>query len=67
MLIHPDLMLSLAAERRRDLIAEAGRERLLAGARRARQARRGRQAGPVRDRPTGTLTTCESSAAVSVL
>ncbi len=66
MMMHPDLMLTLANERHRDLIAEAEKERLLAGARRARQARRGRKAEAVRGQPTGTLATCESSAAVPV-
>jgi hypothetical protein len=61
MLMHPDLMLVLANERHRELIAEADRARLLAG---ARQARRARKASAPRRAPTGTLASCEPSAAV---
>jgi len=64
MLMHPDLMLVLANDRRRELIAEADRGRLLTVARRARRARRARKASPVRGQPTGTLASCEPSAAV---
>ena len=61
MLMHPDLMLILANDRHRELIAEADRERLLTI---AREARRARKAPAVRGQPTGTLASCEPSAAV---
>jgi hypothetical protein len=64
MLMHPDLLLTLANDRRRELIAEADRERLLTSARVARGARRGKKAPAVRGRPTGTLASCEPSGAV---
>jgi hypothetical protein len=64
MLMHPDLMLTLANDRRRELIAEADRERLLTIAGMARRARRARKAPAVRGQPTGTLASCEPSAAV---
>jgi hypothetical protein len=48
MFTHPDLMLHLAHDRSREMIAEADRERLLAG---ARLASRGRKA---RGRPAAT-------------
>ena len=61
MLMHPDLLLALANDRHRELIAEADRERLLTIARRARRARK---APAVRGQPTGTLASCEPSVAV---
>ena len=61
MLIHPDLLLTLANDRHRELIAEADRERLLTS---ARVARRARKAPAVRGQPAGTLASCEPSAAV---
>ena len=61
MLNHPDLMLNLANDRRRELIAEADRARLLATARVARRARKARAA---RGQPAGTLTVCEPSGMV---
>jgi hypothetical protein len=64
MLMHPDLMLALANDRHRELIAEGDRERLLTSARVARKARRARKSPAVRGRPTGTLASCEPSAAV---
>ena len=64
MLMHPDLMLVLANDRHRELIAEGDRERLLDSARGARKARRARKASAVRGQPTGTLASCEPSAAV---
>jgi hypothetical protein len=64
MLMHPDLLLDLAKDRRRELIAEADRGRLLTIARRARQARRAGKAQAVRGQPTGTLASCDPSAAV---
>lgn len=64
MLMHPDLMLAVANDRRQKFIAEADRARLLAGARVAREARRVRKASAVRGQPTGTLASCEPSAAV---
>jgi len=67
MFLHPDLMLALANERHRELIAEADRGRLLASARLTRRARRAGRAGKasaVRGQPTGTLASCEPSAVV---
>jgi len=61
MLLHPDLMLTLANERHRELVAEAERSHLLAT---ARAARRARKAPAVRGRPAGSLAPCEPSAAV---
>jgi hypothetical protein len=61
MLMHPDLMLTLANDRHRELIAESEKQRLLIS---ARSARRARKAPAVRGRPTGTLASCESPAAV---
>jgi len=61
MLISPHTMLALANELRRELIAEADRERLLTSARRAR---RDRNARAVRGQPDGSLASCEPSAAV---
>ena len=71
MLMHPDLLLDLMKDRRRELVAEADRERLLTIARAARRARRALavqapavQAPAVRGRPAGTLRSCDPSAAV---
>ena len=64
MLMHPDLMLALANDRHRELIAEGDRERLLTSARGARKARRARKTSAVRGQPTGTLASCEPSVAV---
>jgi hypothetical protein len=61
MLLHSDLMLDLARDRRRELISEAERTRVLSRARRARRARKSRAA---RGQPTGTLTPCAPSAVV---
>jgi hypothetical protein len=61
MLMHPDLMLAQASYRQHEMIAEAERSRLLSNARRARRARK---APGVRGQPTGTLASCEPSAAV---
>lgn len=66
MLMHPDVMMALANERRQELVAEADRERLLAGARRALRARSARKSMAVRGQPAGNLTPCESSVAVPV-
>ncbi|HEX5205504.1 hypothetical protein ACFQS1_32515 [Paractinoplanes rhizophilus] len=49
MLIHADLMLTLANERHRELIADSEKRRLLGSARRARKARKSQV---VRGRPT---------------
>ena len=62
MMMHPDVLLVLANDRRRELIAEADKGRLLTLARRARRARAGK-APAVRGQPTGTLASCEPSAA----
>lgn len=64
MLMHPDLMLTLANSRHRELIAQADKQRLLASAREARTARRPGRIAPARGRPAGTLASCEPSAAV---
>ena len=48
MLMHPDTFLVLTNDRRRELIAEADRGRLLASARRIRRIRRARKAPAVR-------------------
>jgi len=61
MWMHPDLLLSLANDRHRELVAESDRERLLTI---ARAARRARKTAAARGRPTGTLASCEPSAAV---
>jgi hypothetical protein len=60
MLLHPDVMLTIAADRRRELIAEADQERVLKSARRIRRTRR----DEVRGQPAGTLAPCEPSVAV---
>jgi hypothetical protein len=59
--MHQDLLLALAHDRHRQLVAEADRSRLLAIARAARRARKARA---VRGQPTGTLASCEPSVAV---
>jgi hypothetical protein len=61
MLMNPDLMLAVAHDRNRELIADADRYRLLTLARRARRARK---APAVRGEPAGTLALCEPSVAV---
>jgi len=61
MLMHADLMLNLANERHRELVAEAEKRRVLGSARKARKARKARA---VRGRPAGTLAPCEPSAVV---
>ncbi|MFG1604953.1 hypothetical protein [Actinoplanes sp. NPDC049265] len=64
MMTHPDLMLTLAGDRHRDLVDEADRWRLLARARDARRARRPGRVTTAQRRPTGNLASCEPSAAV---
>lgn len=69
MLVHPSLLMELGDDRRRELTAEADQFRLLALARQARRCaaaarRRSQKAGAVRGQPTGTLASCEPSAAV---
>jgi hypothetical protein len=65
MLMHPDVMLTLAHDRHRELVAEAERERLLAGARRGRRTRRDEVRGRPAARPAaGTVSPCEPSVAV---
>jgi hypothetical protein len=61
MSMYPDLLLDLAKDRQRELIAEADRTRLLSIARRASRARK---APAVRGQPAGTLASCEPSVAV---
>ena len=62
--MYPAMLMMLANQRQRDLITEGEKARLLAGAREARQSRKARKARAVRGQPTGTLTSCEPSAAV---
>ena len=64
MWIHPDMLLVLANDHHRELIAETDKRRLLNIASVARRARRAGKTPAVRGRPTGTLTSCEPSAAV---
>ena len=64
MLMHSDLMLNLAYDRQREMIAEAERSGLLARAREARWGRKARKAPAVRGQPAGTLWSCDPSAAV---
>ncbi|WP_127503011.1 hypothetical protein [Actinoplanes solisilvae] len=64
MLVHSDLMLNLAYERQREMIAEAEQSRLLARAREARWGRKARKASVVRGQPAGTLASCDPSVAV---
>ena len=64
MLYHPAIMLTLANERHRELVAEAEQRHLLTIARAARWGRKARKAPAVRGRPAGTLTPCEPSAVV---
>jgi hypothetical protein len=59
--MHPVMLLMLANNRSRELIAEAEQRRLLSS---AREARRARKAGAARGRPASTLSPCEPSAAV---
>ncbi len=61
MFMHPDVYLTLANDRHRELVADADREHLLTI---ARAARRARKAAAARGRPAGTLASCEPSAAV---
>jgi hypothetical protein len=61
MWMHPDMLLTLANDRQRELVADADKERLLTM---ARAARRARKAAAARGRPTGTLASCEPSVAV---
>jgi len=61
MMMNADMLRAMAGERQHELIAEADRHRLLA---RARTARRERKARAVRGQPTGTLASCDPSAAV---
>ena len=66
MMMHPSLLLDLAHDHHRQLIADADRERLLTLARRGRKpwTARGRKAGAGRGQPSGTLASCEPSVAV---
>lgn len=52
MLMHPDLMLTLANERHRELIAGHDREHLLRSARAARRSRHASKSVVVRGQPT---------------
>jgi hypothetical protein len=61
MLMHPDVLLTLANDRQRELVADSDKQRLLTL---ARAARRARKAAAARGRPTGTLASCEPFAAV---
>ena len=64
MFMHPDVLSVLANARHRELIAESEQRRLLTLARKARVARRAGKASAARGRLTGTLASCEPSAAV---
>lgn len=64
MTMHPDLLLALANDRRRELIAEADRGHLLTIARAARESRRARRARAARGQPAGSLASCEPAVAV---
>lgn len=64
MTMHPSLLLALANDRHRELIAEADRGRLLAVARAARVGRRARRARAARGQPAGSLASCEPAVAV---
>lgn len=55
MLMHPVLMLALANERRRDLIAEAGPVRVPAGERPERRSRWTRKKSAVRGQPAAVV------------
>jgi hypothetical protein len=61
MMVHPYMMMELAKDRQRELIADADRAHLLSQARQARKARKSRAA---RGQPAGTLSTCGPSAVV---
>jgi hypothetical protein len=61
--MHPVMLMMLANQRQRDLADEADRHRLLTGAREARKARRAGKARAVRGQPTGSLASCDPSAA----
>ncbi|MEU8239170.1 hypothetical protein AB0C07_13060 [Actinoplanes missouriensis] len=61
MMMHPEMMLALAHDRHRELVAEADRGRLLA---RALRTRFRRDEKAVRGQPAGTLAACEPSVAV---
>ncbi|WP_133878745.1 hypothetical protein [Actinoplanes brasiliensis] len=63
MMMHNDLLLTLAYERQNELIAEADRTRLLTSARAARKARRAAKARAARAHPTGNLASCDPSVA----
>jgi hypothetical protein len=64
MMMHPDVLSTLASARHRELVAESEQHRLLTLARRARAARRAAKGAAARGRPTGTLASCEPSAVV---
>lgn len=64
MLMHPDVWLTMANDRHRELIEESAKHRLLTAAREARKARKAGRAATARSRPAGTLTSCEPSAVV---
>lgn len=64
MMMHPDLMLNMINEHHREMIAEAEKENVLAGARTARRHRRARKSTAVRGQPAGSLAPCEPSAVV---
>jgi hypothetical protein len=61
MMIHPDLMLTVARDHHRELIAQGDQARLLSLARAARRTRKVRAA---RGQSAGTLASCEPSAVV---
>ncbi|GAA1595488.1 hypothetical protein J3R03_001859 [Actinoplanes couchii] len=77
MLVHPSVLMDLANDHNRELIAEADRDRLLALVRCVRRRRkvrkepdRGEKSGEKRaerrGQPAGTLASCEQSVVVPV-
>lgn len=58
MFYHPDTVMALANEHRRELIAEADRYRLLASALRIRREQDRERKAAARARPAGTLAAC---------
>jgi hypothetical protein len=64
---HPDLLLSLAYDHQRELLAEADRRRLLAGVLRGRRGRRGRHARGAREPSPGEFATAARPAGTFAL
>lgn len=60
MFTHPEMIMDLANERHRELIAEADRYRLINSARENRHSRRDRKNQKEVSDPAGTLAECET-------